>query len=218
MPLVLIGHGGGRHKRAPEIVARAMRFAGECGYAVACLDVPAHGERAADPDLDAVHRHNQELIRNGAEIAPLVAAFQARAAGIVVPEWRAFLDAVHEDGLPGTDLRENGVPALGAVGYWGVSLGCGLGVPFVADEPRVRAAVFGLGSGLHSGDAAARVGVPVQFHVQWDDERVPREQALALYDAFASPQKTLHANPGLHSDTPGHTLDADILFFRRHLG
>ncbi|MGV9777468.1 hypothetical protein [Streptosporangium sp. NPDC003464] len=33
----------------------------------------------------------------------------------------------------------------GPVGYWGVSLGCGLGVPSVAAEPRVRAAVLGLG-------------------------------------------------------------------------
>ena len=34
-PLVLMGHGGGQHKKAPGIVARARRFAAECGFAVA---------------------------------------------------------------------------------------------------------------------------------------------------------------------------------------
>ncbi len=86
------------------------------------------------------------------------------------------------------------------MGYWGVSLGCGLGVPFVAAEPRVRAAVLGLGGALATAEAAARITVPVEFLVQWDDERVPRSQSLALFDAFASAEKTLHANPGAHAE------------------
>ena len=53
------------------------------------------------------------------------------------------------------------VGVQGPVGYWGVSLGCGLGVPFVAAEPRVRAAVLGLGGALASAEAAARITVPV---------------------------------------------------------
>jgi dienelactone hydrolase len=61
----------------------------------------------------------------------------------------AVLDAVQELGHVGA----------GPVGYWGVSLGCGLGVPFVAAEPRVRAAVLGLGGALASAGAAATAGI-----------------------------------------------------------
>jgi dienelactone hydrolase len=104
------------------------------------------------------------------------------------------------------------------VGYWGVSLGCGLGVPFVAAEPRVRAAVLGLGGAMASAQAAARITVPVEFLVQWDDERVPRDQCLALFDALASAEKTLHANPGKHGEVPAFEVDSTLRFFARHLG
>ncbi|MEU6205525.1 alpha/beta hydrolase, partial [Micromonospora musae] len=33
-PLILMGHGGGQHKKAPDIVARARRFVTEGGFAV----------------------------------------------------------------------------------------------------------------------------------------------------------------------------------------
>src|SRR6185437_15508048 len=32
-PLILMGHGGGQHKQAPGIVARARRFAADGGFA-----------------------------------------------------------------------------------------------------------------------------------------------------------------------------------------
>jgi dienelactone hydrolase len=98
-----------------------------------------------------------------------------------------------------------------------VSLGCGLGVPFVAAEPRVRAAVLGLGGALASAEAAAQITVPVEFLMQWDDERVPRAQSLALFDALASAEKTLHANPGKHAEVPAFELDSTLRFFARHL-
>jgi len=144
----------------------------------------------------------------GEELAPLIASFQAQVARQTVPEWRAVLDAVQELDHVGA------APA----GYWGVSLGCGLGVPFVAAEPRVRAAVLGLGSALASAEAAAQITVPVEFLVQWDDERVPRAQSLALFDALASAEKTLHANRGKHAEVPAFELDSTLRFFARHLG
>lgn len=97
-------------------------------------------------------------------------------------------------------------------------MGCGLGVPFVAAEQRVRAAVLGLGGALASTEAAAGITVPVEFLLQWDDERVPRAQSLALFDAVASAEKTLHANPGEHGEIPAFELDSTIRFFARHLG
>jgi len=198
-PLILMGHGGGQHKQAPG-------FATECGFAVAAVDVPAHGDRPPDETYDRIATENQARVDAGAELAPLIAGFQAMVARQTVPEWRAVLDALAEHVGPGP------------VGYWGVSLGCGLGVPFVAAEPRVRAAVLGLGGAFASAEVAAQVTVPVQFLVQWDDERVPRAQSLALYDAFGSAEKTLHANPGKHGDVPAFELDSATRFFTRHLG
>jgi hypothetical protein len=59
--------------------------------------------------------------------------------------------------------------------------------------------------------------VPVEFLVQWDDERVPRARCLALFDALASAEKTLHANPGEHGDLPWFETESSLRFFARHL-
>ncbi|MEU9482494.1 alpha/beta hydrolase [Streptomyces decoyicus] len=207
-PLILMGHGGGQHKKAPGILARAHRFVTECDFAVAAVDVPGHGDRPMDEEYHRIATENQARVDAGEEVAPLIAGFQALVARQTVPEWRAVLDAVQQ-------LEHVGA---GPVGYWGVSLGCGLGVPFVAAEPRVRAASLGLGGAPASAEAAARITVPVEFLVQWDDERVPRAQSLALFDALASTEKTLHANPGKHAEIPAFQLDNTLRFFARHLG
>ncbi|MEV8062339.1 alpha/beta hydrolase [Streptomyces antimycoticus] len=207
-PLILMGHGGGQHKKAPDILTRARRYVAECGFAVAAVDVPGHGDRPVVEEYDRIATENRARVAAGEELAPLIAGFQALVARQTVPEWRAVLDAVR--------LLEHVGP--GPVGYWGVSLGCGLGVPFVAAEPRVRAAVLGLGGALASAGDAARITVPVEFLVQWDDERVPRAEGLALFDALASAEKTLHANPGGHGDVPAFELDSALRFFARHLG
>ncbi|WP_416978116.1 dienelactone hydrolase family protein [Streptomyces sp. T028] len=206
-PLILMGHGGGQHKQAPGIVARARRFAAEGGFAVAAVDAPAHGGRPRTEEHDRLIGELRHRVQTGGDAAPVLAEVHALIAGQSVPEWRAVVDAVQE-------LDQVGV---GAVGYWGLSLGCGLGVPFVAAEPRVRAAVLGLNGAETSAEAAARITVPVEFLVQWDDERVPRADALALFDAFASAEKSLHANPGNHGDVPGFELDSSLRFFTRHL-
>ncbi|MFE3634269.1 dienelactone hydrolase family protein [Streptomyces cellostaticus] len=206
-PLVLIGHGGGRHKRAPGPLALARRFVTECDYAVVAVDAPGHGDRPRHVEYDRLATENQARAEAGEELGPLIAGFHALVARQTVPEWRAALDAVQA--LP--------YVGPGPVGYWGVSLGCGLGVPFVAAEPRVRAAVLGLGGASASAEVASRITVPVEFLLQWDDERVPRAAGLALFDALASARKTLHANPGKHGDLPATELDSSVRFFTRHL-
>ena len=207
-PLILLGHGGGQHKKAPGVVFRAHRFVTELGFAAVAVDVPNHGDRT-DERYDRLLAENQARVAAGEDLAVVIAGFQELAARQTVPEWQAVLDAVQGLDHVGT----------GPVGYWGVSLGCGLGVPFVAAEPRVRAAVLGLGGAFAAAaDVARQVTVPVEFLVQWDDERVPRDRSLALFDALGSPEKTLHANPGKHADLlPSHELDSTIRFFARHL-
>ena len=99
-----------------------------------------------------------------------------------------------------------------------MSLGSAIGVPFAAAEPRITAAVFGLAGHETLAAAAARITVPVEFLLHWDDELVPRASGLALFDSFSSRAKTLHANPGRHMGVPGLELDSSERFFTRHLG
>lgn len=207
-PLILMGHGGGQHKKALGIPARAGRFVDEGGFAVAAIDAPNHGDRPKDEEFVRVATENRARMGAGEDTAALVAALHELMAGQAVAEWQAVITAVQE-------LDHVGA---GPVGYWGVSMGCGLGVPLLAAEPRVRAAVLGL-LGVHGlAETAARVTAPVQFLLQWDDDRVPRAQGLALFDALASAEKTLHANPGKHGEIPGFETDSSLRFFTRHLG
>jgi dienelactone hydrolase len=206
-PLILMGHGGGQHKKAPGIAARARRFAAECGFAVAAVDAPGHGDRPGTEKHDRIIAEIRTRAQAGGELTPLIASLHTLLADQTVPEWRAVLDAVQE-------LDHVGA---GPVGYWGMSMGCGLGVPFIAAEPRVRAAVLGLNGAETSAQAAAQITIPVEFLVQWDDEMVPRAASLALFDVFASAEKTLHANPGQHAGIPAFELDSTLRFFTRHL-
>ncbi|MBW6435790.1 hypothetical protein KZ829_18775 [Actinoplanes hulinensis] len=76
----------------------------------------------------------------------------------------------------------------------------------------------GLAGGSANAAVAADVTVPVRFVIAEDDERIPRERSLALYDALGSAEKTLHTHPGGHSDPlPDHELDAQVAFLSRHL-
>ncbi|MGW0803487.1 dienelactone hydrolase family protein [Nonomuraea sp. NPDC002799] len=207
-PLILMGHGGGQHKKAPGVLAGAHRFVAEGGYAVAAIDAPNHGDRPKDERFIQFAGGMRARMGAGEDPAGLVAAMHALLAEQAVADWQAVLTAVQELGHVGT----------GPVGYWGVSMGCGLGVPLLAAEPRIRAAVLGL-LGVHGLAApAAEVTVPVQFLLQWDDARVPRDQALALFDALGSADKTLHANPGDHGGIPAFETGDALRFFARHLG
>jgi pimeloyl-ACP methyl ester carboxylesterase len=203
-PLVLLGHGGGQHKKAPGLVARARRYVTACGFAVAAIDAPGHGDRPRTEQDERLAAEIREHAAAGEPIGPPIARHNAALAARAVPEWQATLDAL----LDGTG---------GPAGFWGVSLGSAIGVPLAAAEPRIAAAVFGLAGHETLAKAAAGVTVPVEFLLQWDDELVPREEGLALFDAFASREKTLHANPGRHAGVPAFELESSARFFTRHL-
>jgi hypothetical protein len=97
-------------------------------------------------------------------------------------------------------------------------MGTAIGVPFVAAEPRITAAVFGL-AGLHPAmaEAAQRITIPVEFVFQWDDEIAGRDAGIALFDAFGSTEKSMHVNPGGHLGIPMFERDSWERFFVRHL-
>jgi pimeloyl-ACP methyl ester carboxylesterase len=127
-------------------------------------------------------------------------------AAQAVPEWQATIDAL----LAGGHVS-------GPVGFWGMSMGGAIGIHLTAAEPRIVAAVVGLVGHPHLATAAAEITAPVEFVVQWDDELVPRDAALAVFDAFGSGEKTLHANPGEHDRTPRFEMHSAEQFFTRHL-
>ena len=207
-PVVLLGHGGGQHKKAPGLVARAHRYVTASGFAVAAIDAPGHGDRPRTEQDERSVAAIRERVAAGEPLGPQIARYNAALAARAVPEWQAALDALQEVDSVGGD---------GPAGFWGVSMGSGIGVPFVAAEPRITAAVFGLAGGDTLAEAAARVTVPVEFLLQWDDEVVPRDSGLALFGAFASREKTLHANPGRHAGVPAFEMDSSERFFNRHL-
>jgi dienelactone hydrolase len=207
-PLVLLAHGGGQHKKAPGMLARADRYVTACGFAVAAIDAPGHGDRPRTEQDERIMADIRERMAAGEPIGPEISRDNAGRAARAVPEWQATLDALQDLDCVGTG---------GRVGFWGVSLGSAIGVPLVAAEPRITAAVLGLAGHETLAEAAARITVPVEFLLQWDDELIPRDSGLALFDAFASREKTLHANSGRHMDLPRFELDTSARFFARHL-
>jgi pimeloyl-ACP methyl ester carboxylesterase len=207
-PLILLGHGGGQHKKAPGMVGRARHFVAGGGFAVAALDAPGHGDHPRNPDIDLLSTEMRSLMAAGKPVAGLLATLHDLVAAQSVPEWRAALDALQNHDLIGK----------GPAGYCGVSMGAAVGIPFVAAEPRIHAAALGLAPMSPTLAAAAeQITIPVEFLLQWDDEHVPREEGLALFDALSSTVKTLHANPGRHADVPRFEVDSALRFFQRHL-
>jgi pimeloyl-ACP methyl ester carboxylesterase len=205
--LVLLGHGGGQHKKAPGVLARARRYVTGYGFAAAAIDAPGHGDRPRTPQDERFTADIRERMAAGQPVIQDIVRQNAALAARAVPEWRATLDALRDEAGLG-----------GPVGYWGVSMGSAIGVPLAAAEPRIAAAVFGLAGHETLAGAAAQVTVPVEFLLQWDDELVPRESGLALFDAFGSAEKTLHANPGRHAEVPRFEVESSLRFFGRHLG
>jgi dienelactone hydrolase len=212
-PTVLIGHGGTQHKRVPNVLGLARQLVAELGYGVVALDAPGHGDRMTEQERAeaAAFRAARQA---GGPLPPLAAgrrAAMAAAAGQAVAEWQALLDALAADPQA----------ADGPFGYWGVSMGTSFGIPLLAREPRISAAVLGLnalreGSGQQRADAEA-ITIPLLFLFQWDDELMTREAGLALWDAFGSAEKTMHVNPGPHVGIPLFERDAAAAFYRRHL-
>ena len=214
-PLVLMGHGGSQHKKTPGITARARIFAQKFGYATLAIDAPGHGDRITREEAEANARQVGARVTGQASATwtPEMLKMMAQRTQAAVPEWNAALDQT---------LGFEFVGSGGPIGYWGVSMGTAIGVPFVAQQPRITAAVFGL-AGLRPNapefEAAANaIKIPVEFVFQWEDAVAPREHGLALFNAFGSAEKTMHINPGGHMDIPSFEGASWERFFVRHLG
>jgi dienelactone hydrolase len=211
-PLVLMGHGGGLHKKTPALVARAHDAVTTWGFTVVAIDAPGHGDRprTAEDELARAEFRQAQATGDTGRFESVSVRYAISLAERAVPEWRATLDALQQLPEIGTDAP---------IGYGGgISLGTAIGVPLTAIEPRITAAIFGGGFFVYEAliEAARRITVPIQFLLPWDDEHVDRRSTLALFDAFASKEKTLHANPGDHRTV--RWVGVDTGFLARHLG
>jgi dienelactone hydrolase len=208
-PLILMGHGGGLHKKAPGVVGRARYFVTEFGFTVATIDAPGHGDRPRNARDEQWVAALRQARNDGRPIGPIVVEYNSSLAERAVPEWQAAIDALQT------------LPEIGAdapIGYAGMTLAAQIGLPLTAGEPRIAAAVLGgvfLCEALTA--AARRITVPVEFLVPWDDEEIDRRDGLALFDELASQEKTLHAFAGGHRQVPGYEIEASARFFARHL-
>jgi dienelactone hydrolase len=207
-----MGHGGGLHKKTPGLVARAHEAVTSWGFAVVAIDAPGHGDRARTAEDEQTRADFRQAVTAGdtERFASISMRYMDSLAERAVPEWQATLDALQ-------DLPEIGTEA--PIGYGGgMSLGSAIGVPLTAAEPRITAAVFGGGFFVSAAviEAARRITVPVQFLLPLDEEHVDRGSVLALFDAFASKDKTLLANPGTHRAMRWVGIDKE--FLARQLG
>jgi dienelactone hydrolase len=208
-PLLLMGHGGGGHKKSENIVRLAHRFA-QRGYAVAAIDQPNHGDREGAEFLPG----KLDEIRANLGMAEIARRTHA-ATPHSVSDWRRALDYLQR-------LPEIG--SQGPVAYYGVSMGTRYGVPLLAVEKRIRVAVlgnFGFNDTLDPAAmkaAAEHIHVPLMYFHQWDDEYVKLQGVLDMYAAFGSREKTMHVNPGRHTELPAFEYDNIERFFARHIG
>ncbi|MGQ4807426.1 hypothetical protein NKDENANG_00774 [Candidatus Entotheonellaceae bacterium PAL068K] len=203
-PLVLMGHGGSGHKRNERMRMLGRLFSADCGWCAASIDGPVHGGRG--PVTDANH--------------PAYRAMWQRPDTVqgMVEDWQTTLDA----------LSALGEVDSARVGYWGLSMGTMLGLPYIASDARVRAAVLGKagmsgpsvkrsGIDTYFKTFAAKIDIPVLFVMQWDDERFERHGQLELFDRLGSKDKRLHAYPGQHIDNGPEAFDVQAEFLKCYL-
>lgn len=201
-PLVLVGHGASGSKQQDYVRHLARHLVTAHALSAAAIDGPVHGDRRSDRGEDG-RLQFLDFAR--------VWSSEPDLTDRMVTDWSETLDAL----LKLEDLRE-------PVGYWGLSMGTILGLPFVAADKRLKAAVLGLmGITGPTRDRiaadAGRVTCPVLFLAQWSDELFPIATALELFEAIGTNDKRLHANTGGHGPVPDDEFYETAAFLARRL-
>lgn len=203
-PLVLIGHGGGGHKRAPSVTPTGRGFVLEHGITAVAIDAPGHGERGG------VAGRSPEYYALWADAEVMTDHANA--------DWSLVL----------TSLLETGWFDAERVGWSGYSMGSLVGIPYVAMEPRIRVAALGLCGVAGSTPSRGSVGgllvnraplvrCPVIFIMQWNDERFTRDGSIALFDLIGTRDKRLLSFLGAHAEMPEEGRKAGRAFVAERL-
>ncbi len=200
-PLVLVGHGGSGHKTS-TLVLDIAKLLVPAGIAVAAIDGPVHGaRRAVFADGPVVRDAFRELWTQGG------------AVDAMVQDWQAAID--HLVQLPQVDPQR--------VAWYGISMGTAYGLPVVAADKRIRAAVLGMWGTCRQPSArlvadAQKIHVPVVFHVKHDDAIFTPAGQQDLYAHIASAHKEFVSYEGGHTDPAGEQLQDIAQFLKAQLG
>lgn len=188
VPLVLYGHGGSQHKKGPSVVDQALRLAQQYGIAMAAIDGPVHGDRRSDGQAlgPQVQADFGKLWATDPQVDPMVA------------DWRATLDALLA--LPELDAAQ--------VGWCGLSMGTAYGLPLVAAESRIKAAVLGMWGGDFMNSERLMLDAPAVrcatfFQIKWNDQFFSRQGQLDLFDRIGTSDKSCKLYPGEHGPVMG---------------
>ena len=117
-------------------------------------------------------------------------------------DWRAVIDRLCLDERIDAER----------IGWVGVSMGTAYGLPLVAIERRIKAAVLGMWglsfvNSQRLGEEAAQIACPVLFQQKWDDELFTRDSQIALFGNLGCTEKWLNVYPGPHVRMHGQQLD-----------
>lgn len=176
--VALLGHGLGvdRHH---EFNTRIASLLSAASCVVLSPELPLHGERSSGKADDW-----REIV-NSWQVFWSAGGVQA-----LVEEWTSFQSYAVE--------RFPGKP----VGYFGLSLATQYGIPFLANNNMIQAAVLGL-FGSHPppktpvmNHYAPNVSCPLAFVKQADDELHPETTADYLFDSLGSSEKELIPGKG----------------------
>lgn len=200
--LVAFGHGASGNRYQAPIPYLAGKFV-KAGHTVVSIDGPVHGLRQVGPG--GREAFGEEMRRE-----TMVDDMNA--------DWRFAIDLA----------RSESNAELSQMAYFGLSMGSIFGIPMLADPLRelpVVVATLGLlgsqGIGRRMGsrtlEDAAKLTFPILFLMQLEDELFSREGYLELFDAFASEDKRIHANPGLHPEVPAEEMRFAFDFMQAHL-
>lgn len=85
-PPVLIGHGGGQHKKEPGVLSRALPYVASCGFAVAAIDAPGTGDRPQHPEIRRLVAVIQERQAAGEPAGPAWPALCETVASQLIPD------------------------------------------------------------------------------------------------------------------------------------
>lgn len=200
LPLIVFGHGASGDRYQNPIPQLAQRFVNELGCPAMSMDGPVHGLRRVEP---------------GGRQALNVERQRPTATADFIEDWHVAIDLAFDH------------EAIGRrpIAYFGLSMGSGYGIPMLAERDDVIVSTLGLlGTRGPFGDngpllleSAAKITHPVLYLMQLEDELFDRAGYLELFDALASDDKRIHANPGLHPQVPQEEILFAFEFMRKHI-
>jgi predicted esterase len=197
----MVGHGGSGHKTSDLVLDAVKELVEPLKIAVLAIDGPVHGARRVDSkDGVAVRQEFRDLWSRGGEVDAMV------------EDWKAALDNVCS--RPEIDSKR--------IAWYGLSMGTAYGLPVVAADARIRAAVLGMWGTCRKPSErlekdALNVLIPVLFQTKSEDEIFTVEGQSALFNLLKSSNKRIVSYPGGHTDPKGKQLEETIEFLQNYL-